>query len=98
VNSVIAKVEGRGKRTKVTCPFDDQPCIFFQRYNGIPYAVVCVFCPKGLDYIRKKLKKKSSEEAMFYCSWRKKWTTLEKCKSCYDNIRGECNPNIEKTW
>jgi len=36
--------------------------------------------------------KKKSE---FYCFWRGRWTTLEKCRSCYDYLRGECDQMLK---
>jgi hypothetical protein len=52
--TVIAKLIGRGKNAKVICPFNNQPCLFYEHYKSIPLITACSFCPEGLKEIARK--------------------------------------------
>jgi hypothetical protein len=61
----------------------------------------CSQCPDNKECVEETVKrwrrrvKKKQEKSEFYCFWRERLTTLEKCRSCYDYLRGECDPNAE---
>jgi hypothetical protein len=53
-SSTIVKLIGKGKNIKVICPFNNQPCLFYEHYKSIPLITACSFCPEGLKEIARK--------------------------------------------
>jgi hypothetical protein len=53
-DEIIVKLIGKGKNINAICPFNNQPCLFYERYKSIPLITACSFCTEGLKEIARK--------------------------------------------